>query len=634
MISKRKNKTIGWFARAFLVLLFDVLVIFGSYYIAMLILNDFRFSIPWGWMEFYLRSIPFWCIGTVCVFFIFRLYHSLWSYVGTNEFRNLILAFIVLVPFYMLGAKYLKARLLLANLRAAYFVLGFLFSFLGSLSVRFGYRFLRNIRGFGRRENVRSAQENIMVIGAGSAGRSIIRELRDDPNFGGRIRCVIDDNPSKHGRHISGVEIVGDRYAIVKAVVKFDIDRIIFAIPSASAQERKDILHICKECGCRLQIAPGIHQLIDGEAKMGQLRDVEISDLLGREQIMVSNEECFSDITDKVVLVTGGGGSIGSELCRQIANAKPKKLVLLDIYENSAYEIQQELKRAYKDLDLTVLIGSVRNTARINGIMRDYRPDIVFHAAAHKHVPLMEDSPNEAIKNNVFGTYKTALAAERYGVGKFVLISTDKAVNPTNVMGATKRVCEMIVQMMDRRQSATCFVAVRFGNVLGSNGSVIPLFKKQIAQGGPITITDKRIIRYFMTITEAVSLVLQASHSAKGGEIFVLDMGEPVKIDDMARNLIRLSGLRPDVDIRIEYIGLRPGEKLYEELLMSEEGLSETENRLIHIGKPIEMDDSAFLKKIEELEKASREESGAILDMLAAIVPTYHCAKEKESPSM
>ncbi len=624
----------GWLTRAFLVLLFDVLVILGSYYIAMLILNDFRLAIPREWMHFYLRSIPFWCIGTVCVFFIFRLYHSLWSYVGTNELLNLVLAFFVLIPFYMLGAKYLKARFLLTNLRTAYFVLGFLFSFLGSLSVRFGYRFLRNIRGFGRRENTKGTQENIMVIGAGAAARSIIRELRDDPNFGGRIRCVIDDNPSKHGRHIGGIEIVGDRYAIVKAAVKFDIHRIIFAIPSASAQDRKDILHICKECSCRLQIVPGIYQLINGEAKKGQLRDVEISDLLGREQVVVSNEECFSDITDKVVLVTGGGGSIGSELCRQIANAKPKKLVLLDIYENSAYEIQQELKRAHKDLDLTVLIGSVRNTARINGIMRDYRPDIVFHAAAHKHVPLMEDSPNEAIKNNVFGTYKTALAAERYGVGKFVLISTDKAVNPTNVMGATKRVCEMIVQMMDRRQSATRFVAVRFGNVLGSNGSVIPLFKKQIAQGGPITITDKRIIRYFMTISEAVSLVLQASHSAKGGEIFVLDMGEPVKIDDMARNLIRLSGLRPDVDIRIEYIGLRPGEKLYEELLMSEEGLLETKNKLIHIGKPIVMDDNAFLKKLEELEKASREENGAILDMLAAIVPTYHCAKEKEQQSI
>lgn len=372
-----------------------------------------------------------------------------------------------------------------------------------------------------------------------------------------------------------------------------------------------------------MQTIPGLYQLVNGEVSVSRLRNVEISDLLGRAQVKVNNSEILSSIEGKVVMVTGGGGSIGSELCRQIATANPKQLIIFDIYENNAYEIQQELLRTHKNLNMITLIGSVRNTNRINEVMEKYHPDIVYHAAAHKHVPLMEDSPNEAIKNNVIGTYKTAQAAVAYGVKKFVLISTDKAVNPTNIMGASKRLCEMVVQMMNRRTS-TDFVAVRFGNVLGSNGSVIPLFKKQIAEGGPVTVTDKNIIRYFMTIPEAVSLVLQASYYAKGGEIFVLDMGDPVRIDDMARNLIRLSGFEPDVDIPIVYTGLRPGEKLYEELLMDEEGLQSTENELIHIGHPIEMDDDWFMEKLDELDEASKQESGEIKKIVEEIVPTYH----------
>ena len=424
------------------------------------------------------------------------------------------------------------------------------------------------------------------------------------------------------------------KYDIIRAVEKYHITTIIYAIPSTDAKDRTAILNICKETGCRLRTIPGMYQLVNNEVSVSRLRDVEIADLLGREQVRVNNDEIFADLKGKTVMVTGGGGSIGSELCRQIAQAEPRQLIIFDIYENNAYGIQLELKKKHPKLDLVVLIGSVRNTNRINSVMQTYRPDIVFHAAAHKHVPLMEDSPNEAIKNNVMGTYKTAVAAAAVGVRKFVLISTDKAVNPTNIMGASKRLCEMVVQMMDRRSANTSFVAVRFGNVLGSNGSVIPLFKKQIAEGGPVTITDKRIIRYFMTIPEAVALVLQASYYAKGGEIFVLEMGDPVKIDDMARNLIRLSGLTPDVDIEIVYTGLRPGEKLYEELLMNEEGLQDTENKLIHIGKPIEMDDAWFMEKLRELEAASKQESDRIKELVSEVVPTYVYKKAQSSDQM
>jgi len=414
---------------------------------------------------------------------------------------------------------------------------------------------------------------------------------------------------------------------------KYEITRIIYAISDAKPAARTQILNLCKETNCHLQTIPGMSQLLNEEVSVSRLRDVEVTDLLGRDQVQVNDEEIYAELMGKVILITGGGGSIGSELCRQIARAKPRQLIIFDIYENNAYSIQLELKRKYPDLDLVTLIGSVRNTKRIQSVMATYRPHIVFHAAAHKHVPLMEDSPNEAIKNNVIGTWKTAKAAADNGVEKFVLISTDKAVNPTNIMGASKRLCEMVVQMMDRC-SQTGFSAVRFGNVLGSNGSVIPLFKKQIAEGGPVTVTDKRIIRYMMTIPEAVALVLQAAHYADGGEIFVLEMGEPVKIDDMARNLIRLSGYTPDVDIKIVYTGLRPGEKLYEEMLMDEEGLRETANKMIHIGKPIEMDDVWFCEKLRELDEASRGESDRIRQLVSEVVPTYHYQPVKEPQSL
>ena len=423
-------------------------------------------------------------------------------------------------------------------------------------------------------------------------------------------------------KQLCGVPIVGGRQDILTAVKKYKISKIIFAIPNCTAKSRKEILDICATTGCEVQMLPGIFQMVNGEVSVSKLRKVDPQDLLGREPIKVNLDEIVGYISGKVVLVTGGGGSIGSELCRQIAHAKPKQLIILDIYENNAYDIQMELRRTHPELNLEVIIGSVRDAVRLNHVMETYRPELVFHAAAHKHVPLMEESPNEAIKNNVIGTYKLAKAAAEYGVKRFVQISTDKAVNPTNIMGASKRLCEMVIQMMNR-ESKTEFVAVRFGNVLGSNGSVIPLFKKQIEAGGPVTVTHPDIIRYFMTIPEAVSLVLQAGYYAKGGEIFILDMGEPVKIDTMARNMIRLSGYEPDVDIKIEYTGLRPGEKLYEELLMKEEGMQETANKLIHIGKPIEMDDALLEQQLKRLDEASRAESEDIKDIVAEIVPTY-----------
>lgn len=473
--------------------------------------------------------------------------------------------------------------------------------------------------------------DRILIVGAGEVGRSFVEELHREHSDGMQVSCIIDDDPLKAGQNIDGVPIIGNRYDIADAVKLYKIDDIIFAIPSAYGTDRQEILNICRDTGCRVQTVPTLHELISEEDSLNLLRKVRMQDLLGREQLQVNNEEVLAGIKGKTILVTGGGGSIGSELCRQIAAYEPKQLVIFDIYENNAYEIQQELKENYPELNLEVLIGSVRNTNRVNGIMKKYRPEIVFHAAAHKHVPLMEESPNEAIKNNVMGTYKTAVAAARFGVKKFVLISTDKAVNPTNIMGASKRICEMIIQMMNRQFKETDFVAVRFGNVLGSNGSVVPTFKKQIEHGGPVKVTDKNIIRYFMTIPEAVSLVLQASYYAEGGEIYVLDMGEPVRIDDMARNLIRMSGFIPDVDIKIEYTGLRPGEKIFEELLMAEEGLKSTKNELIHIGCPIKMDDDWFRKKLIQLDEASCQESEEIKKMVAEIVPTYHYKEEKVS---
>ncbi len=610
----------SWFWRALIIVLCDAVLVAASYFAALFMRFDFQFTeIERKYLEGYFTLMPFWIVATVVALYVFYLYHSVWRLVGTVEVRNLIIAYLALIPVYFSGSVFIGIEM-----PVSYYPIGFLISFCCAVALRFAYRFLRMLQGrYAAEKEHAVVEDKIMIIGAGTAAQTILREMMTSDFVRNKVCCIIDDNPLKKGRFLYGVEIVGDRYDILAAAAKYDITKIIYAIPSSTAGERRDILMLCKETGCKLQTIPGIYQLVNGEVTVGQIRDVEIRDLLGREQIRVDNEECFAAIQDKVVLVTGGGGSIGSELCRQVACAKPRKLIIFDVYENNAYDIQQELKRDFPELDLTVLIGSVRNTSRVNFVMEHYRPHLIFHAAAHKHVPLMEDSPCEAIKNNVFGTYKTAVAAEKWGVEKFILISTDKAVNPTNIMGASKRLCEMVVQMMERKSRGTRFVAVRFGNVLGSNGSVIPLFKKQIAQGGPVTITDKRIIRYFMTISEAVSLVLQASHYAKGGEIFVLDMGEPVKIDDMARNLIRLSGLKPDIDIKIEYTGLRPGEKLYEELLMDEEGLQDTDNHRIHIGKPIQMDDDAFLRDLVELDEASRAESDKIREVVSRMVPTY-----------
>ena len=496
-----------------------------------------------------------------------------------------------------------------------------------TLMVRFAYRFVLLERSKRRKTEEIAKAKRVLLIGGGKAGQIILRDIKTAKELKDIVCCIIDDNPNKWGRYIEGVPIVGGRDDILSCVERYKIDKIIVAVPSATAEEKRDILNICKETGCELKNLPGVYQFLTGEVKVSALRDVDVEELLGREPIKVNMEEIHAFIHGKKVMVTGGGGSIGSGLCRQIASYQPKQLIVFDIYENNAYDIQQELKKKYPMLHLETLIGSVRNTKRIESVMELYRPDIVYHAAAHKHVPLMEDSPNEAIKNNVFGTYKTARAADKYGVKKFVLISTDKAVNPTNIMGASKRMCEMIIQTFSR-YSNTEFVAVRFGNVLGSNGSVIPLFKKQMAAGGPVTVTHPDIIRYFMTIPEAVSLVLQAGAYAKGGEIFVLDMGEPVKIADLAKNLIRLSGYTLGVDMEIKYTGLRPGEKLYEELLTKEEGLQKTENELIYIGKPLEFDEVHFLSELRKLEQAAIDERFDVKEIVSGIVPTYHIRKE------
>ena len=618
--------------RMLILMLLDVMSVWFAYGFALMLRFDFAYSHILAdsadHIYNYVHSMPIWCLVTLVVFVLFRLYHSIWRQASVAELESIIFAYLVLLPCYVVISR--KMNL---NMPLAYYIMGGLINFCLTAGIRFSYRLLRFMtHSLGHRGG--KTLDRIMVIGAGAAGQMLIKELQSSDKVVSKVCCVIDDNPSKLGKQIEGIEIVGNRHDIVSMARKYRITRIIYAIPSNSPEHRSAILNICKETNCKLQTIPGMYQLLNDEVSVSRLRDVEVTDLLGREQVKVNNQEIFADLAGKVVLVTGGGGSIGSELCRQIARANPQKLIIFDVYENNAYAIQQELKRTYPELNLEALIGSVRNTNRINSVMRTHRPDIVFHAAAHKHVPLMEDSPNEAIKNNVIGTYKTATAAVEYGVKKFVLISTDKAVNPTNIMGASKRLCEMVVQMMDRQSPDTSFVAVRFGNVLGSNGSVIPLFKKQIAEGGPVTVTDKRIIRYFMTIPEAVSLVLQASYYANGGEIFVLEMGEPVKIDDMARNLIRLSGFTPDVDIKIEYTGLRPGEKLYEEMLMDEEGLQETANKLIHIGKPIEMNDDWFREKLRELDEASKSESDRIRILVSQVVPTYKYTPEKETASI
>jgi FlaA1/EpsC-like NDP-sugar epimerase len=561
-------------------------------------------------------------IGTLIFFVIWKLYRSVWRYASANELVNIVGATACASLAQFVYCKFTDNRM-----PRSYSVLYFFLLTLAICCIRFGYRILRLINN--KRMNLLGKEHcaNVMIIGAGAGGDMILKEIENSRYLSMRAKCIIDDQPGCHGKLMRGVPIVGGRESILDAVGRYSIDEIIFAIPSASVQTRKEILDICKESGCKLRTIPGTYQLINGDVSVSSLKEVEIEDLLGREPIRINTEEVLGHVGGKVVLVTGGGGSIGSELCRQLAAHHPKQLIILDIYENNAYDIQQELIRKYPELDLVVLIASVRNKERIDSIFETYRPNIVYHAAAHKHVPLMEDSPHEAIKNNVFGTYKVAQAADRYGVDKFVLISTDKAVNPTNIMGASKRLCEMLIQSMNRN-SRTNYVAVRFGNVLGSNGSVIPLFKKQIAEGGPVTVTHPDIIRYFMTIPEAVSLVLQAGAYAKGGEIFVLDMGEPVKILDLATNLIKLSGYRVGEDIQIVFTGLRPGEKMYEELLMNEEGLKETANKMIFIGKPIEFDEEVFRSQLVELEREAMDENSDIRAAVEKIVTTYHPAEE------
>lgn len=555
-------------------------------------------------------------VGTVLIFAVLKLYSSLWRFASIKELvyviEGCIASILLNIFFYFFTYK---------PIFRSYFLLYGASLFLLTCVSRFSYRLVRLLY----RSNIHGRHvRNTMIIGAGEACNVVMKELELSTELDARICCVIDDDVKKQGTYIHGVKVVGGRDKILEYAERYAINEIIVAIPSASKVEQRKILAICQQVqGCELKILPGVYQLVNGEVSVSKLRNVEIEDLLGRDPIQITTEKIGRYVSDKVVLVTGGGGSIGSELCRQIAANGVRQLIIFDIYENNAYDIQQELKRTYPNLDLVVLIGSVRNGRKVNSVFEKYRPDIVYHAAAHKHVPLMEDSPNEAIKNNVFGTYKVALAADCYKTSKFVLISTDKAVNPTNIMGASKRMCEMIIQVFNNR-SKTEYVAVRFGNVLGSNGSVIPLFRKQIEEGGPVTVTHPDIIRYFMTIPEAVSLVLQAGASAKGGEIFVLDMGKPVKIADLARNMIRLSGLKEGVDIEIKYTGLRPGEKLYEELLMEEEGLKGTENELIHIGRPLEFQEEEFLKDLEELYQEAYAETDQMKRIVKKIVPTYH----------
>ena len=622
-IKEKKLLDLQWVRRALLLLLGDITIIIMAFFGALIARFDFSYnSIDAIYLESMYRYLPIHILTTVLIFYFCKMYHSLWKFISIHELGYIILANIV--SFFMQIAGF---HLMQYPIPRSYFFLEILLQTVMVVGIRFSYRFCRYLKeAREQRFGCGEPQKRVMIIGAGDAGRAIIKEILDSRHLTMKVCCVIDDDCNKEGRYINGIPIIGDRSVILKNVEKYKIDKIILAIPSASKEERREILEICKMTKCELKTLPGMYQLIDGELNIGKLRDVEITDLLGRDPIQVNLDEIMGYVEQKVIMVTGGGGSIGSELCRQIAMYNPKQLIIFDVYENNAYEIQQELKRHHPELNLVVLIGSVRNTHRMETVFEKYRPDIVYHAAAHKHVPLMEDSPNEAIKNNVFGTYKTAKAASEYGVKRFVLISTDKAVNPTNIMGASKRLCEMIVQSFDKI-SKTEFVAVRFGNVLGSNGSVIPLFKKQIAEGGPVTVTHKDIIRYFMTIPEAVSLVLQAGAYARGGEIFVLEMGAPVRIDDMARNLIRLSGYTPDVDIKIEYTGLRPGEKLYEELLMAEEGMKETANKLIHIGKPIEMDEETFFDKLAELKEACYNDDESIKEKVQKLVPTYRIKK-------
>ncbi len=606
-----------------ILVIYDIAAVVAASYLALLVRFDLNFSkIPDEYLDMMHFNMWIGIVATVLVYMLFRLYSGLWTYVGATEFVNIVLACGLSSLLNMGGIMALNAEVTVP-LPRSYYVLYFIFLLILSVISRFFYRTIFSVKKQVSDNKSRAPKKRVLVVGAGSGGNDLIREIKNSEYLPMKVVGAIDDNAGKVGNYLHGVKVVGTRHDIPRMAEKLRVDEIILAMPSAKPKEIHEILDICKVTGCELKKMPGLYQLVNGEVNVTDLREVDVNDLLGREPIEVNIDSIMDYVSEKVVVVTGGGGSIGSELCRQIAGHNPKQLIIIDIYENTTYEVQNELRKKFPDLDLVVLIASVRNTKRIDQIFETYRPDIVYHAAAHKHVPLMEDSPNEAIKNNVLGTWKIVQASDKWHVKKFVMISTDKAVNPTNIMGASKRLCEMIIQTYDK-MSETTFVAVRFGNVLGSNGSVIPLFKKQIAEGGPVTVTHPDIIRYFMTIPEAVSLVLQAGAYAKGGEIFVLDMGEPVRILDLARNLILLSGHKPDEDIDIVFTGLRPGEKLYEEMLMKEEGMQETENKLIHIGKPIDMDESAFMEKLVGLGNYVVNEPSDIREYVQKLVPTYH----------
>lgn len=606
------------FYRRTCLIIYDIVSVLVASFFALTMRYEFEYEmIPEYFLDTIIRFLPFNIILTIGIFYFFKLYNSLWAFAGETELQNVIVACFLSSAINGIGLNLVKVEVR-AVPNSYYFMYAFSLVTLIFAS-RFSYRFFRSRKH--KLQNKNNATR-VMIIGAGDAGNSIIKEIVTSNFSTMTVACIIDDDKTKWGSFIQGIKVIGGRERILECVDLYSVDEIFIAIPSAAPSVIREILEICKETECKLRVLPGIYQLVNGEVNVSKLRDVEVEDLLGRDPIKVDIDSILGYVSNKVVLVTGGGGSIGSELCRQIAGHKPKQLIIVDIYENNAYDVQQELTRKYPQLDLVVLIASVRNTNRMNAIFEKYSPDIVYHAAAHKHVPLMETSPNEAIKNNVFGTWKTAQAAASYGAKKFVMISTDKAVNPTNIMGASKRICEMIIQTFNKHYD-TEFVAVRFGNVLGSNGSVIPLFKRQIEQGGPVTVTHPDIIRYFMTIPEAVSLVLQAGAYAKGGEIFVLDMGEPVKILDLAKNLIRLSGYKVDEDIKIEFTGLRPGEKLYEELLMDEEGLQDTDNKMIHIGKPIEINEMKFFALLKQMKEESQSESADIRHLVKEMVPTY-----------
>ncbi len=599
-----------------LLVAYDIIAVVAAGLLALFIRFEGNYAaIPKEYVVKSLQYIPVIIIVTAIVFYWFRLYSSLWTFAGAPELINITFACALSALAQMTVMVLFDVRMP----RSYYILYGVALWMLVFLS-RFSYRGIRTLI---KRQESGAATSRVMIVGAGAAGNLLVKEIRNSNHVSKRVVCIIDDDKSKEGSYLHGVKVMGNRQNIPELVKQCRIDEIIIAMPSAPAKEIKEILDVCKETGCDLKRLPGVYQLVNGEVGISKLKEVDVNDLLGREPVKVDLSAIMDYVAGKVVLVTGGGGSIGSEICRQVAGHNPKMLVLVDIYENTTYDIQNELKNRFPELNLVVLIASVRNTKRMDMIFETYRPDIVYHAAAHKHVPLMEDSPNEAVKNNVLGTWKVVQAADKWKVKRFVMISTDKAVNPTNIMGATKRICEMIIQTYNNR-SRTEFVAVRFGNVLGSNGSVIPLFKRQIEQGGPVTVTHPDIIRYFMTIPEAVSLVLQAGAYAKGGEIFVLDMGEPVKIADLARNLILLSGHKPGEDIQIIYTGLRPGEKLYEEMLMHEEGLQDTENKLIHIGKPIKMDEDHFMMQLENLKDYVVQEPTDIRNWVKEIVPTYH----------